>query len=128
MVSFRNAHLAYAATWFALAALCAAGLVLLLEIVNRFVLVRLYPPFHQALAAATLTLAPFVVLPWLSRIPNRGRSNLFFFSVPAVVLACAALVPWSAKRLAGYDNYRLLLVESAPIAREAVEAIGASWK
>lgn len=29
VVSFRNAHLAYAATWFALAALCAAGLVLL---------------------------------------------------------------------------------------------------
>ena len=29
VVSFRNAHLAYAATWFALAALCVAGLVLL---------------------------------------------------------------------------------------------------
>jgi surfeit locus 1 family protein len=29
VVRFRNAHLAYAATWFALAALCIAGLVLL---------------------------------------------------------------------------------------------------
>ena len=99
----------------------ALGLVLVSEIANRFVLVRLYPAFHHALAVLALVLAPFVVLPWLVRFDDRGRAAWGYLAVPAVVLAIAALVPWSSKRLARYDNYRLLLVESAPIAREAVE-------
>jgi surfeit locus 1 family protein len=37
VVRFRNAHLAYAATWFALAALCVAGLVLLRDPIPRFI-------------------------------------------------------------------------------------------
>jgi surfeit locus 1 family protein len=36
VIRFRNAHLAYVATWFALAALCAAGFVLLLRDPLRF--------------------------------------------------------------------------------------------
>jgi arylsulfatase A-like enzyme len=94
--------------------------VLLLEIVNHFVLVRLYAPFHQALAAAALALAPLALLPWLRAFEGRVRS-VWLAPVPALTLVCVALVPWSAKHLAGYDNYRLLLVERAPIAREVVE-------
>ncbi|HEY6077163.1 MAG TPA: hypothetical protein VIW29_00070, partial [Polyangiaceae bacterium] len=53
-------------------ALAAALLVTLLELLNRFVLVRLYPAFHVALALAALLLAPAVLLPlWqLLRAPG----------------------------------------------------------
>jgi arylsulfatase A-like enzyme len=94
--------------------------VLGLELVNRFVLVRLYAPFHHALAAAALAFAPLVPLPWLGAIERRVRL-VWFLPVPILLLACLALVPWSAKHLARYDNYRILLVERAPVAREAVE-------
>lgn len=93
--------------------------VLLVEIVNRFVLVRLYAPFHQALAALALVLLPFALVPWHAALGQRWPAWRWF-PVPAVVLVCFALVPWTSPRLARYDNYRLLLVEAAPIAREAV--------
>jgi surfeit locus 1 family protein len=41
VVRFRNAHLAYAATWFGLAALCVAGLVLLRDPMPRFIARRI---------------------------------------------------------------------------------------
>src|SRR6478609_7683795 len=51
----------------------AAALIVLLELLNRFALVRLYPAFHSALAVAALLLAPAVLLPLLlaSRPPRR---------------------------------------------------------
>jgi hypothetical protein len=94
--------------------------VLVLELGNRFLLVRLYPPFHQALAAAALVLAPLALLPWM-RAPSERKTTARWLAVPAVTLVLGSLVPWTSKRLAHYDNYRLLLIESAPIAREAVE-------
>jgi hypothetical protein len=97
------------------------GVVLVLEAVNRFVLVRLYPAFHQALAAAALTLVPVALLPFWEPLTRRGKPALWLAVALAPTLAAVALVAPSARKLAGYDNYRIVLVESAPIAREAVE-------
>ncbi|HVR21245.1 MAG TPA: sulfatase-like hydrolase/transferase, partial [Polyangiaceae bacterium] len=102
------------------AAAVALG-VLVLEAVNRFVLVRLYPPFHQALAALALTLVPVALLPFWEPLTRRAKPAVWFGAACVMTLAALAFVSPSAKRLARYDNYRLLLVESAPIAREAVE-------
>jgi hypothetical protein len=102
----------------------ALGLIVALELVNRFVLVRLYPSFHVALAATALTLGPLALLPFAGRL-ERGAGGLRGLSFDAAVLGLTLglvlLVPASARRLARFDNYRLLLLESAPIAREGVE-------
>jgi arylsulfatase A-like enzyme len=97
------------------------GLVLAFEVMNRFVLVRLYPPFHQALAGAALALVPVALLPFWEPLTRRIKPAVWLAAASALTLSALALVAPSARRLAGYDNYRIVLVESAPIAREAVE-------
>ncbi|HEX6275876.1 MAG TPA: sulfatase-like hydrolase/transferase, partial [Polyangiaceae bacterium] len=97
------------------------ALVLALEVVNRFVLVRLYPPFHLALAGAALALVPVALLPFWERLTRGAKPVLWLGAASALTLAAVALISPSARKLAGYDNYRIVLVESAPIAREAVE-------
>ena len=61
-------------------ALGAAVAILALELVNRFVLVRLYPAFHSALAALALLAAPPLALalsdePRMPRAPRRCERN-----------------------------------------------------
>jgi len=104
----------------------AAALIVLLELLNRFALVRLYPAFHSALAVAALLLAPAVLLPLLlaSRPPRRRYGaragvvvglGLGLFGALGVLLARPA-----AQRLARFDNLRLILLESAPLGGEIV--------
>ncbi|HKY41237.1 MAG TPA: sulfatase-like hydrolase/transferase [Polyangiaceae bacterium] len=102
-----------------------SGVVLLLvELTNHFVLVRLYPAFHTALAGAALLLAPALLLPWLKARRAAPRSTRQGLAVAlglllAVLLAGALLRP-AAERLARFDNLRLILLEAAPIAAEVV--------
>lgn len=87
-----------------------------LQLGNRFVLVRLYPGFHIGLALLTLLLAPglqqlrpavFVARAW-----HWGAATL---------LAVAALTALpGAHRLHNFDNYRLVMLEQAPLLGQAV--------
>ncbi len=106
-------------------ALGAALVILLLELANRFVLVRLYPAFHSALALGALVLAPAVLLPLLSRgQSSRWREPRVAAAVGLGLLLLASLgavaLRPAAQRLARFDNLRLILLESAPLAGEVV--------
>ena len=103
----------------AVAALLALGVVSA-EVVNQLVLVRLYPAFHLGLAALALTLAP---LAFLALRPARSTSKLeaAWAAAPVLGVALAFAVPASARRLSHFDNFRLVLLEAAPIGAQAVE-------
>lgn len=100
-------------------ALVIAGSVLALELVNRFVLPRLYPAFHWGLALGALALAPWVALasPNASVWPRRWPVAL---AGVGLVLAGVFLAP-SARGLSGFDNMRWLLLENAPLLGRVVE-------
>lgn len=107
----------------------AGGAVLAIvvcELANRFVLVRLYPAFHAALAVAVLLLAPAAWLALLGTPAGRPR-----FTQPRARAAAAlglatalglGVLLWrpAAQRLARFDNYRLVVLEAAPVAGQAV--------
>ena len=107
-------------------ALAALGLVLGCELVNQLVLVRLYPAFHLALSVLALMLAPALAL---ALPPAEGRRRIPAAVVGALGLAAlaalAALARPAATRLGRFDNFRLLLIERAPIASQAVRL--AAW-
>ena len=96
------------------------GAILLLELANRLVLVRLYPAFHLGLALGALTLAPLAALALFPEPPRRSSSA--GWATPLVVAAALALgVPASARHLSHFDNFRLTLLEAAPLGGRAVE-------
>ncbi len=107
------------------AAVAGGSLAMLvaLELVNRFVLVRLYPAFHLGLALLALLLVPGTLLGLLPRRERQGRAPVQAYAVwlvPVLLLAAAVLAKPAAERLAFFDNYRLLLLEQAPLAGHAV--------
>ncbi len=97
-----------------------AGL-LLLELTNRTLLVRLYPAFHAGLSVLALAGAVFAVAPWLPfepAAPVAGRRlsptwKRLLGPLVALAAAAALIVP-AARSVAGFDNLRLLLLEHAP--------------
>jgi len=108
-----------------------AGLVVLCalvaELMNRLVLVRLYPAFHLGLAAWVLLTAPFAgeaVHRALGRErasssePARVRS---YAATLAVWVLAALLVLPSAQRLSHFDNFRFVVGEHAPLAARALD-------
>jgi arylsulfatase A-like enzyme len=102
-------------------AVFALALCVALELVNRFVLVRLYPAFHAALAACALLAAAVIAVAFDARRRRQRR-----WVGPAALLgltavAAAAAVP-AAARLGRFDNFRLLLVDDAPMLGHAVRA------
>jgi HEAT repeat protein len=104
----------------------AAGAVLLaigLEIGNHLVLVRLYPPFHAGLTAATVLAAAVAGAASSGRGPARSRARdaAALAVVLAVTLGTALLAAPAASRLSRFDNYRLVLVDHAPILGHAVQ-------
>jgi len=109
---------------------CLTALVLFAataELVNRFVLVRLYPAFHLALAALVLVLAPLAAEALDRTLGASDESGAGPRRVPKgaaslglLVLAALLMVP-SARRLARFDNFRLLVSERAPLAGRAVD-------
>jgi arylsulfatase A-like enzyme len=102
-----------------------AATILSLELVNHLVLVRLYPAFHVGLAAAALLLAPAVLVPLVlaggARWRSDGRAKAFVVLSLGLVAALGALLARpAAQRLARFDNLRLILLESAPLAAQVV--------
>jgi arylsulfatase A-like enzyme len=101
-----------------------ASAVLLLELANRFVLVRLYPGFHASLAACTLLLAALVALMLRAALRPRPselrRARLKTLGTLGIVaLGVLAAAP-ASKRLSRFDNVRWLLLESAPLSGQLV--------
>jgi arylsulfatase A-like enzyme/HEAT repeat protein len=94
--------------------------IVALELVNRFVLVRLYPGFHIALALACVAAVPLCALA-LAGEPPVGAPRRAWFVPPALGLLAASLVPGSARRLSHFDNFRVVLLESAPVAALGIE-------
>jgi hypothetical protein len=125
------AALAGIATWFAygpvvglrrknpraLGLSCLAA-ALLCELANRFVLVRLYPAFHAGLSVATLTAGVLGVLLLLPQEPSARQRGWLVALVALGPLLVA--VPATARRLSHFDNFRLVLTESAPLGGQAV--------
>lgn len=101
-----------------------AVLVMSLEIVNRLVLVRLYPAFHLGLAAGALLVAPVAAEALHRALGGAGdarrglKSALVTLGV--ALAAGLALLP-SSRKLAHFDNFRLVVSDRAPIAGRAVE-------
>ena len=111
------------------AAAAALG-ILVVELANRFVLVRLYPAFHLGLAATALLLAPAVA----AGIPVVAASESL--RVRRVWLGLGVLVgltltislgvaTWASARLTHFDNFRLFVSDQAPIGGQAVRL--AAW-
>lgn len=99
----------------------AAGLLVGVEAINLFVLVRLYPAFHAGLAGLALALAAGILPAWeqsgLARAAGRGLT----VAVVGVLGIFALFVAKpAAKRLAYFDNLKLLLIEHAPLWGSAV--------
>jgi hypothetical protein len=97
----------------------AAGLlavVFLLELANRFVLVRLYPAFHLGLALLALLAMPAALLCSIRPAESRALAAAW---LGAGALAGVTLAPASG-RLARFDNFRLLLLDEAPVLAQAV--------
>jgi hypothetical protein len=94
------------------------------ELTNRFVLFRLYPAFHLALAILALLGAPLAaeaIERWLNADSRRARSFGPTAVTLAVLLLCPLLLVPSARRLAHFDNFRFMVSERAPLASRAVE-------
>jgi hypothetical protein len=120
----------------------ALGLAINLELINQRVLVRLYPGFHLSLAVLTCLVAPFASLVLGGALtsstvsgatsvrsrrgragtePGRGR-NVLGLGGWLLVAGLAAAAPITARSLSSFDNFRLLLVDSAPLLGQAVRA------
>ena len=104
-------------------------LILGLELVNRFVLVRLYPGFHLSLAIATALLSPLMFWVWTdpAHPPSAGKTNKSTrpnWTLVALVGVCAVAAPLmarSARGLAHFDNFRLILIDRAPLLGQGVK-------
>lgn len=117
----------------------SALLLLLCESVNRWVLVRLYPPFHWALTllaiGLSVVLARVLVSIFHERFPQglapraahprwQGvQRHALWSSVTLVCAISAVRLPSSAERLARFDNFRWVLLERAPILGHTVQAL-----
>jgi arylsulfatase A-like enzyme len=100
--------------------LAIAAAIVAAEVVNATVLVRLYPAFHLALSAFALVSAPLVLLRFVDGTRSAGR-KWAWTGVLVVPLLAGFLIPATARQLSHFDNFRLILLEGAPIAGRAVE-------
>lgn len=96
-----------------------AAVLLLVELTNRFVLVRNYPAFHLALAALALLLAPGLYLAIVPGLPTWRRQH--FIALGAGLSLCALGAVPGARLLAGFDNFRILLLEHAAVVSTGVQ-------
>lgn len=118
-----------------------ALLLLLVEGLNRWLLVRLYPEFHAALAFGAVGLLSLCVGLVNSRAvaaspsvesgakaagaaPPRVSLGAWLVCLLALLLAPLATLP-ALKRLARFDNFRLVLLEQAPVLGQVVRL--SSW-
>ncbi len=98
--------------------LFAAGMVG--ELVNRFVLVRLYPAFHAGLGVLSLVFASLALGPFALKLAAPRRPIVWLSLGAALLVVLALAIVPSARRLAHFDNFRLVLLDAAPLAGQAV--------
>lgn len=104
----------------------------LLELLNRFSLPGLYPAWHAGLGLAALALAPLAAVTLADRdsdgragLPARSRL-LGLAGLPLVLFTVAALLAEpAARQLSGFDNFRLILLEKAPLHASTVRFMAA---
>lgn len=111
------------------------ALEVMLALANSFVLPRLYPAFHGALALLALLVVPFVTVafeglreaPSVEAKPARGVVDRYLGKLVRVGLALVAFA-WScavahrsAEQIAPADNMRLVYASHAPVVSNAVE-------
>ncbi|MEZ4233716.1 MAG: sulfatase-like hydrolase/transferase [Polyangiaceae bacterium] len=96
------------------------ALVVGLELINGLVLVRLYPGFHLSLATAAVCLAAMLPV----RKPPVGSRRYGAGLLLAAWCSSLVLAPLAARRLATFDNYRMVLLDRAPVLGQAVLAAG----
>ena len=100
--------------------------VLVAELANRLILVRLYPAFHLGLSVSVLLATPFAAEALLraqrvgAEAGGRAATTAAAMTVGACALSALLVVP-SAQRLARFDNFRFVVSEHAPLAGRAVE-------
>ncbi len=105
-----------------------AAFVLLAELANRLILVRLYPAFHLGLAALVLLTLPLaaealrraLALEAKREASSRARARGAAMTLGLWLLSALLVLP-SAGRLAHFDNFRFVVAEHAPLAGRAVE-------
>lgn len=103
--------------------------IVALEVLNRSVLVRLYPGFHVSLAVAVIALAPLTLWTWnhADRDPSAGktqRSQKPVWALLVISVLCVALLPAAApcaRALSRFDNFRLILIDGAPLLGQGVK-------
>ncbi len=112
------------------AGFAALAFLLLLEITNRFVLVRLYHGFHTSFAIATIIVAPMPFWAWSeSQTPrssaattnNNAGAHWTLFALIVLCIGMLAVTTSAARRLSRFDNFRLILIERAPVLGQAVK-------
>jgi len=94
----------------------------LLEVVNRTVLVRLYPAFHAGLSLLTVASCGAA---WALGGPSGGaerRPWAWLGGLAASVVACALLVLPGLRSLTRFDNFRWVVLETSPTLALAVQA------
>ncbi len=91
-------------------AVCGAAVALFAWSADAWILPRLYPAFHAALFAITLSGAALVSLGWRhTRFWQPGGGTML-----VVGLCFVANAPFAARRIRSSDNMRIVLVEHAP--------------
>jgi arylsulfatase A-like enzyme len=102
----------------------AAVAAVVLSLANRWLLVRLYPAFHWGLGALTVGCAVLalrqVVSRWFETPIRPGAAG----AVVLGWLGCAVAAQPTSERLAHFDNFRLLLLDNAPLLGNAVRVAG----
>ena len=107
-----------------------ATTVLVTEVVNHFVLVRLYPAFHLGLAMAAVLVAPAATAAVsVQDAPAKRRPGhawrVAVGVVAAITLGALILARPAAAQLTYFDNFRLFLLNQAPMGSLAVRV--AAW-
>ncbi len=92
-----------------------AGIVALV-LADRFLLPRLYPAFHGFLGAGALLLA--------SGLFRSVQRPMVARAIASIGLILCALAPVFAKKLAGYDNVRVVFAEQSPLGGKWVTVAG----
>ncbi|HEY5958456.1 MAG TPA: sulfatase-like hydrolase/transferase, partial [Polyangiaceae bacterium] len=103
-------------------ALAATVSILNLEFANQRLFVRLYPAFHISLCIVCCLLAPLAVISVGTSTTGRNTSfRRWTIAVPLVVMIVAAsMAQMGARLLSNFDNFRWLLVESAPLLGQGI--------
>lgn len=100
--------------WVFVAAFAVAGA---LELINRFVLARLYPAFHVGLGVLSL----WVVGLGAELVEKVGKPVVRRWTVVALLAGCSALAVFAPERMRLYDNLRFVYLERAPLLAHAIE-------